>query len=336
MTVKLVQTIPVPGLPRRIELGSRILSVGSCFSEHIAGRLADRRFQVCSNPSGILYNPGSIARLLLRLAAGREYGAADVFEHDGLWRSFAHHGCFSNASQAAALGAMNREFADGVEALRGCDWLIVTFGTAFAWYHESQADVPVANCHRLPTEQFERRVSLSVDIVTEWRAVLDRLIRARPDVNVVLSVSPVRYLRGTATENTLSKAHLHIAVHELARLFPRVHVFPAFEIVLDELRDYRFFSRDLAHPNDLAQDMVWERFRDACLSEQARAFTAAYEPIRLSLAHRPLAPVAGQAQQSVERLLARIDALAGRFPDVGLADVRRRVRERLPQVCGSE
>lgn len=319
---RLTTPVQVPGFEQRLEHEHQIVSVGSCFSEHMAERLAARKFTICTNPNGVLYNPASICVLLRRLHERREYTREELFEHDGLWHSFEHHGSFSAVGRDDALARMNAHLHAAAQALARCDWLLVTLGTAFAWYHERAPGKAVANCHRLPVEQFERRCLCAEEIVSEAVSAFGDLLGLRPSLRVILTVSPVRHLRHEATENSVSKAHLVIAVDELARKFEAVHRFPSYEIMMDELRDYRFCAPDLVHPSEVAQDIIWARFREACMSARADAFVGRYEPVLQALGHRPLHAGTDGVKQFAARQLALIDALERDYPSVDFARER--------------
>ncbi|MBT3375159.1 MAG: GSCFA domain-containing protein [Lentisphaerae bacterium] len=324
-TVKLTTPVGVSALDEPIALADQIVSVGSCFAQHMSSRLIENCFRVVANPYGILYNPASVSRCLRRVLDGSVFEPGGVFHHADLWQSFEFHGEFADPSREGAVGRMNTAHQHAAQALGTCDWLFVTFGTAFAWFHRGQPELAVANCHRLPAEQFERRLIPSGEIVADWGDLLDSLFAARPGMQVMMSVSPIRHLRQQAEENSVSKAHLLIAADELASSYPRVHRFPAYELVMDELRDYRFFERDLVHPNELAQEVIWERFRDACLAPEAAEFVAQLAGVRQALDHRPRNAAGDAHWQFLEHTRGRLEQLVARFPAADLASVRERL-----------
>lgn len=274
----------IPECPFQITPEQPGLVLGSCFAAHIGGWLREGKIPVCVNPFGVLYNPASIAQALRRLASGEPFGEEDLFSHNGLWHSFAHHGDFSGPEQKATLKGINAALAAGIEALEKADYLMLTLGTA--WVYERQGSV-VANCHKVPAREFTRRRFT----VSEITALLAAQIERWPQKQVILTVSPVIHRGDGLVGNQFSKALLIVAAHELTARFPgRVHYFPAYEIVTGELRDYRFYAEDMCHPSPLAVAYVRERFAGALLSPGAAELMAAAAELKKAMLHRPLHP----------------------------------------------
>lgn len=239
---------------------------------------------VCVNPFGVLYNPASISQALERLASGRPFGEDELFENNGLWHSFGHHGDFSGSDRDATLVNINHALTDGAAALTKADYLMLTLGTA--WVYEWQGKV-VANCHKLPAREFTRRRLSMAEKVELLAEQIDRW----PEKRVILTVSPVIHRGDGLVENQLSKSSLIVAAHELVSRFPkRVFYFPAYEIVTGELRDYRFYAEDMCHPSPLAVGVVRERFAQGLLSPEAVALVADAAELRRAMDHRPLHP----------------------------------------------
>ncbi len=310
--------VDIPPHPRPIELGEQLLSLGSCFAEHMGQRLADNRFALCQNPTGILYNPACIASALERLATATPYREQDLFEHGGLWRSFDHHSRFAHSDPHRALQAINSALVSGGQALRRADCLILTFGSAFAYFLAGQPARPVANCHRLPADTFHRRRLEIGQIVSCCAASVERLRRLRPRLRLLLTVSPVRHLRDQAHENLVSKSTLVLAAETLVRTLPDAYYFPSYEIMMDDLRDYRFYEADMVHPSQTAQDYIWTRFQEACLSAQARDFVRDYEPVRKARRHRWQHDLPGQMRSFAQAQLQRLQALQTQYPTANL------------------
>ncbi|MDR3327224.1 MAG: GSCFA domain-containing protein [Prevotellaceae bacterium] len=263
---------------------SRFLLLGSCFAVNIGNRLLDNRFSGDVNPFGILFNPLSIANSLQRLLWGREFAEEEVFEHDGLWHSIFHHGEFSSPSIKKTLEKINARFTVASTNLKETDVLIITFGSSWVYLYNGQI---VANCHKLPENKFERKRLTISEIVLVYKNLFETLFKQNPNLNIILSVSPVRYFRDGAFDNSTNKATLLLAVEELVKIFEQVHYFPAYEIVLDELRDYRFYAEDMLHPSDFAQKIIWQRFADACFTDETKALLPQIEKQNKMLAHRP-------------------------------------------------
>lgn len=291
--------------PRSVRIGydNRILTLGSCFAAHIAGRLAAAKFHVIENPSGILFNPLSIA------AAIRSYALpAPVFreelEFDGeMWYHFGFHGDFSAPTADEALRRMNAARQAGAAALRTADRVILTLGTA--WVYEREGQI-VANCHRRPAAEFTRRRLGVAEIVGSLAPLIEGPLAGK---QILLTVSPVRHLGDGLEGNAVSKAALRLAVEELKQSFRCVDYFPAFEILTDDLRDYRFYADDLVHPAPQAIAYVWEKFVQTALDDRARQLLPEVEAIVAAAAHRPRNPHGEAHRAFCRRQLERIEAI---------------------------
>ncbi len=266
MMPNLTTPVIVPQMPFSVDYSTGIVSLGSCFADEIGDRLQEADFHVEQNPFGALYNPASIAAAVRRLMEDRPIGMEDLVEHEGLWHSWHHHGSFSRTTAEETLAACNDRLHQAHEALKEASLLMVTFGTA--WVFEREGGI-VANCHKLPPQMFVRRRMTVEEIVALWQPLLQELAAYYPKLNVLFTVSPIRHLADGAHGNQLSKSALLLAVDELVGN-ARCHYFPSYEIVLDELRDYRFFDEKMTHPTPLAVDVVWERFQRATMLPAVR------------------------------------------------------------------
>ena len=277
--------IDIAPLGVKIGYGNRILALGSCFAEHIARRLAEARFRIVTNPTGILFNPLSIA------AALRSYADETPVQHseldfDGeLWFHYGFHGSLSAASPDEALAAMNAARKAGAEALRRADRVLLTLGTAWVYEHNGQV---VANCHRQPATEFVRRRLGVAEITGAFSALLAGPLAGK---EVILTVSPVRHL-GDGLEGNAA-----------------VHYFPAYEVLNDDLRDYRFYADDLVHPSAQAIQYVWEKFIPAVLSDEARRLLPDVRHIVVAAAHRPRNPRSEAYREFCRRRIGEIAAL---------------------------
>ena len=269
MMPALTTPVTTSSFPFQLDFASGIVSLGSCFADEIGQRLMDSDFHIELNPFGALYNPASIAAALQRLIDDQEIGVADLVKHEGLWHSWHHHGSFSHVTAEETLNACNSHIHQAHQALKEANLLMITFGTA--WVYERGGSV-VANCHKLPPWEFSRRKMSVEEIVTMWQPLLRELSTYYPQLNVLLSVSPVRHMADGAHGNQISKSTMLLAVDELTTNYQtrNTYYFPAYEIVLDELRDYRFFDEKMTHPTALAVDVVWERFQRATMSPAIR------------------------------------------------------------------
>lgn len=311
--------ITVVRSPFTVAHDRRGFAVGSCFAEHISSRMEALRFPLTANPTGILFNPASIAAMIRRLDEGRPYTLDELFEAGGLWHSYDHHGSFSHTSADETLAGINAAFRDGAEALRRADYVMLTFGTA--WIYRLAADGRiVANCHKVPAAAFVRERLRPEAIVAEYDALLRGPLAGK---QVLLTVSPVRHVKDGLVENSLSKAVLRCAAADLAERWPNVWYFPAYELLNDDLRDYRFYAPDMTHPSQQAIDYVWERFVHFAMDDGTAALLPRLERLRTALGHRTLH--AGSEGEAVfrRRSLELIDDLQRALPQIDFSAERR-------------
>lgn len=279
--------------PCGVKIGyqNRMLALGSCFAEHIAGRLSAAKFAVCANPSGILFNPLSIAAALSSYASQTPVTDDELHTDDERWFHYGFHGDFAATTAKQALSAMNAARKSGAEALRTSDRILLTFGTA--WVYERDGEV-VANCHKQPSAEFTRR-RLSVSEIVE---IYDQLLTGPLfGKEILLTISPIRHLGDGLEGNSVSKSVLRLAAAELTEKHPNVHYFPAYELLLDDLRDYRFYADDLVHPAPQAIAYVWEKFSSSVLCVEAQQRLGEIEAIVMAASHRPRNPQ-GEAYKS--------------------------------------
>lgn len=299
----------------RLRHSDRLLVMGSCFAEHIGSRLEQMKFRSMLNPYGILYNPLSIAEALMRLMEQQPFAEEELREFpDGGWNTWLHHSRYSHPDKTEALMAINHSVVSASRLLRQADTLIITFGTAWVYRLRDTLQV-VGNCHKVPDREFVRQ-RLTVEEITDvYAALLSRLWNINPKVRVLFTVSPVRHLKDTLHGNQLSKSTLLLAVDELCRRYPeRLFYFPAYEIVVDELRDYRFYAEDMAHPSLQAVEYVWEQFVEYMTDREAQAFIVQWSKITKALAHRPFHPETDGYKQFVLQNIEKIKSLKEKYP----------------------
>lgn len=284
----------------KIDQHCRLLSVGSCFAEEMTARLLQKGITTLSNPLGTLYNPLSIERCIERLAEGCKIGVQDVECVGDRHFCYDTHGSFDSTLAEAVVEGVNRAIEEGCHHLQRADWVVLTLGTA--WVYEREGRV-VANCHKVPAREFLRR-RLSLEEIVES---LRRTVRMLGDRHIILTVSPIRHLGDGLVGNALSKSLLRVAASIVEEEWPNVSYFPAYEILLDELRDYRFYADDMVHPSRVAVEYVWEQFAVAYLSEEAKAVGVRFEKLAERLAHRPLHPES--SAYALFRQAAREDVL---------------------------
>ncbi len=314
--MKTFRTI-VPGqeAPFGIAHTDRMLLIGSCFTEHIGTRLVAGKFPTLANPRGIVYNPVSIARTLHALQQSDFDPENTLFEHQGLWHSWEHHGRFSHPDRDTAAEKMRVAHRQAAAFLETANRLLLTLGTAQVFALRETGQV-VANNHKVPADRFAQRrlgVAETVDVLAE---ALLPLHAAMPGLRVVLTVSPVRHLRSGFVENQRSKAVLVLACAELCERFEFVHYFPAYELLLDDLRDYRFYADDMLHPSVAAVDYIWEYFSDTYFSLETRRLLERIAKIQAAARHRPFHPESPEHRAFAKRQMEQIGELQGEYPQL--------------------
>lgn len=290
-----------------------ILSLGSCFAENIIARLVRNKFNSHLNPFGILYNPASIADCLDFLLTTNHFKASDLHFNQGLWHSFSHHGAFSHPDQSVMLARLNEQLEAARTFLEKTTCLILTLGTANTFVLKESGAI-VANCHKFPASHFSRKMLEPADISELLSKVLTRLKTRIPQLNIILSVSPVRHIRDGFLENSRSKARLVLAAEHLSKEIPEVHYFPAYELILDDLRDYRFYKEDLVHPTDMAIDYVWQYFKNAFFSEDTEQLMQQIEKVVRASEHRPFHAESEKHQAFLKKQLEGIKILNQEHP----------------------
>ena len=299
----------------RLRHSDRLLVMGACFAEHIGQKLGRMKFRTVVNPYGVLYNPLSIAEGLKRLAEQRLFTEEELHEFpDGGWNTWLHHSQYSHPEKHTALAAINASMKEATQRLTEAEVLIITLGTAWV-YRLADTEAVVGNCHKVPERRFKRQRLQVAEIVEALSTTLSLISAINPKVRVLFTVSPVRHLKDGLHGNQLSKSALLLAVDELCSRFPeRCHYFPAYEIVMDELRDYRFYAEDMAHPSKQAVDYVWECFTTHCLDDEAQQFMVQWEKMARALEHRPFNPESEQYRQFVLHTISQIQGLKARHP----------------------
>jgi lysophospholipase L1-like esterase len=314
-------------LPISIGLNDQIVTVGSCFAEVIGGQLADYKLAVTNNPFGTVFNPVSISKLLIMSLRDQLPDEQLYVERDGIW----FHHDFHSSHWAHSLEELRNRLmvvlSETGTALRDANWLMLTLGSAIVYRHIETEQV-VANCHKMPGQQFEKYLYQIDHLRAEFNTLLRMLRRANPRLQILLTVSPVRHTRDTLLLNSVSKATLRLLAHELTVWHDWIHYFPAFEIMQDDLRDYRFYEADMIHPNAQAQDYIAEKFAQSAFDADLRAFVGEWASIKKALAHRPLYGQTSAHRRFLTHTLARLQALPARI-DVSaeLAEVRTRLEQ---------
>ena len=312
-TPHLHTSVKFPSPDYQFDLNSTFCCMGSCFSDHLTDFLVRTKFDVSDNPAGITYNPWSISYTLSKVLDDYTYKMNDLIAADELFHSLDHHGSFSNPDPQKVITNIHTRQHTFRSMLLKADGMILTLGTAHVFKRNSSGLV-VNNCHKLPTSEFSR-VRLEVDeIVETLSAVFEILLKTNPHVKIIMSVSPVRHIRDGLIENQRSKATLILAIAKLQKLHPQVTYFPAYELVIDELRDYRFYQEDLIHPTDVAVKFVLQRFVETFFNPVSQEYIRTIQGLNRSLNHRPLHPNRPSHQHFLEKTLQLIEALQQQYP----------------------
>ena len=312
--MKLYTTVHVTPSEKKIGYGDKILLLGSCFADNIGAKFEEHYFQTTINPFGTLYNPASIARAVLDMGYGPS--GMGLVEHNGLWHSMMHHGSYSGVDKEEVIARCEESRIQMREALQQASVVIVTFGTA--WVYEYEGEV-VANCHKLPANRFVRRRLTVDEIVNMWQPIL----AAMPDKHWIFTVSPIRHVKDGLHENQISKAILLQAVDRLISMSLSYNLstetlhcsyFPSYEIMLDELRDYRFYAEDMVHPSAVAVDYIWQRFVETYMTTGTQQEMRILHQLWRDRHHRFLHPDSPEAEQFAEHIKTRLQALQPRYP----------------------
>lgn len=287
--MQLTLELEIPRLPRPIMHTDKVLLIGSCFTENMSERLATNKFNILSNPHGILFNTLSVAYSIDSYINNKEYTKDDLFYLNELWNSWDHHTRFSHTDADTALRGINQSQGQAASFIREADWVIITLGSAFQYYL-TETHKPVANNHRAPAQWFEKRLLEITVIEQALAATLNHLYTVNPGVQILFTISPVRHIRDGVVDNNRSKARLIEAVHAICNRYEQAHYFPAYELIIDILRDYRYYDIDFVHPNYLATSFVWEQFVKACIAEPAQHSMKLVHDIATARAHRTRFP----------------------------------------------
>jgi len=286
----------------------KIMTIGSCFSENI-GRYFERyKFHININPFGQQYNPYSIANAINRLLSSTPYTEADLIHQDELYHSYDHHGDFSKPTKEETLENINSNLAIAAESLKSTSVLMLTFGTSH-FFRLKETGKVVSNCHKVPGTHFDFELMKPDDIVHELIKALAGLWEINSSLKIILTISPVRYFAFGHYENSVSKAHLFTAIHALREKYPQLYYFPAYEIVMDDLRDYRFYAEDMLHPNHQATAYVWEAMSHTLLPLLTQNLLKEIDEIVSAVNHRPRNPKSDGHLKFMESTMKKIEKM---------------------------
>ena len=310
----------------KINHRQNLLLIGSCFTEQIGTKLANHKFAVLDNPNGILFNPVSITRSVSSYIDNKQYSGSDLFYQNESWNSWEHHSRFSHPDKEKCLAGINGSQSKANAFLKNADWLLITLGSAFVYELPSPLEEGlgvrsvVANCHKVPTDKFTKRLLSAEEVFADLQTMIEKLSVFNPAVKIIFTISPVRHLRDGFVENNRSKATLIQAVHKLIDKNKNCFYFPAYELVIDDLRDYRFFAEDMVHPNYAATNYVWEKFIATCIDEPSQQLMKEIAVIVSAKNHKPFNPGSAQHKKFLQTNLEKVKKLQEQYPYIHLEE----------------
>lgn len=311
--------IPISKTNNPIDYNSKIISIGSCFAENMAEKFDYFKFQNETNPFGIIFNSVSIEKIISRIIKKEFYTEKDVFFYNERWHSYEVHSDLSNSDRQELLETLNKAISETYKNLKEATHIIITYGTSWI-YRNKESDQIVANCHKVPQKQFSKEL-LSVEVIQKSiQNTIDLIQVLNPDINFIFTVSPVRHIKDGFAENQLSKSHLFAGLYQVLKTYNSEFIthnyFPSYEIMMDELRDYRFYAEDMLHPNQVAIDYIWHKFSENYISEDSISTMQEVSEIQKSLRHRSFNPDSEQHQKFLAKLQQKISSIQEKWAHI--------------------
>lgn len=318
--MKLITEVTLPKYPFKLEHNTPVLMMGSCFTENIGRQLERYLFPVCINPFGVIYNPLSVKKGLEALIRKEAYIEEDLNLHNNLWFSFDHYTGFSSPERDESLEQINASFTSAKELLKKAGFLIMTWGTSWVYTYNKTGQV-VCNCHKIPAKEFTRTRLSTRDIIVAYESFLPELFEFNPTLKLIHTVSPVRHWKDGAHGNQLSKATLLLAGDALQKKYPdQFFYFPSYEILMDELRDYRYYAEDMVHTSDQATAYIWEKFQEVLIHEDSHEIIKDLEPLLRMRRHRPLSKNKEAQKELAKKVQEGTKQLMAKYPQLNLDD----------------
>ncbi len=302
--------IPISKSKFPIDYNSKIVSFGSCFAENMAEKLSYFKFQNTCNPFGILFHPLAIEKIISKAVNLEFFTKKDIFFHDERWHCFDVHSDLSNSNEAELVANLNKIIELTHQKIAESTHFIITYGTSWV-YNNVDNNTIVANCHKVPQKQFSKEILSVATIEKSIQNTIGFIQKLNPNCKIIFTISPVRHIKDGFVENQRSKAHLITAIQNL-----QLEYFPSYEILMDELRDYRFYAEDMLHPSQLAIDYIWERFSETAISEESHTIMDEVESIQKGLAHRPFNPDSEKHKKFLSNLKQKMNTLALKYPKI--------------------
>lgn len=312
-------SIPIPSFDFHLSYQDRIMLLGSCFSNNIGEKLIKGKFLTLSNPNGILYNPASINKCVNSILNKQELTEKDLVLHEEIYHSFLHHGDFSGRDKSTVLEEINDQQKKALSFLEKASVVFITLGTAWVYRYVESNEI-VANCHKIPNKKFSKELLGVDEIKSALEETMNSIRRINSSVKFVFTVSPIRHLKDGVVENKLSKSTLIVAINEAMKSVDSSYYFPSYEIVMDDLRDYRFYSEDLVHLNDLAINYIWSIFQKSFFSEDTVNLLERIGKLQQACNHRPFDPMSKKHQSFLNKQIEIAEKLKIEFPSLNFED----------------
>ncbi|WAC09822.1 GSCFA domain-containing protein [Dyadobacter pollutisoli] len=326
--IKLSTEVSITPSEWKISHHSKIMTIGSCFAEVLGTQLGGYKFEVLNNPLGTVFNPLAISKILdAALEEKAPNPALYLQNQDQIWLHHDFHSSQWSQDKNELEASLTDKLANIKQFLKQADVLVITFGTAYAYRHR-QTNQIIGNCHKLPGEKFVKELLHPDQISIAWEQLIQKLQTFKRDLRIVMTVSPVRHTRDTLPLNQVSKSTLRLVCHKLSEKYKQVEYFPSYEIMIDELRDYRFYEEDMIHPNKIAEQYIFNGFEAAFIDTEMQAFMKEWDAVKQTIHHRPLHGFTKSQLKLLKSLWSKLNALS-RNMDVSaeLEEIEKRIRE---------
>lgn len=313
--MKFQTQIPIQKSDFPINYSSKLLLLGSCFAENMAEKFEYFKFQISTNPFGIIFNPVSLEKLLVRSIRKNYFTEEDIFFHNDLWHCYEVHSELSRPNKEVYLAKLNEIINSTNRQIGTLTHCLITLGTSWAYRHIETNEI-VANCHKVPQKQFVKELLSIAQIEQSLRNIISEILTINPNCKFIFTVSPVRHIKDGFVENNVSKAHLISALNSFNSKLPASNYFPSYEIMIDELRDYRFYAEDMLHPNQTAIDYIWIKFFENCVNEKEFDVMQQVCDIQKAMHHRPFNPNSESHLKFLENLNQKKEILVKKYPHI--------------------
>jgi len=307
--------VPIEDGDPRIEHSSGVFLIGSCFVENIGNKLEWFKLRNLQNPTGIIFHPSPIRKFFQRLSNHEEYKKKDVFEFNGGWQSLEAHSYMRRGTEDECLKALNVALKESREFIENATHIVISLGTAWG-YSYGVSEKIAANCHKIPQKEFKKELSSINEIVNDLEVISHSVLEMNKNTKIIYTISPVRHLKDGFQENQQSKAHLIAGVHQFLNSNQSSSYFPSYEILMDELRDYRFYSEDMLHPNEVAVNYIWKLFSEKWLSKNSLNLNVEIDKIQKALSHRSREENSSSHRKFLTKLQAKIEEIQKKHPEI--------------------